>query len=168
MPDLPHLSLLDLAFVALALVLMRAARRWLPLYALLVWPGTVVHEISHWIVALLLGGQPTSMSVIPVRTERGLRLGAVGVRRVRWFNALPIGLAPLLLAPLAVLAFVHAARIDAQSWAHWALLYVATSAAVSCLPSLADWRLVASKPLGSFVYVAVAGFAGYAAWVGVG
>lgn len=164
MPAFPDLSILDVAFIAATLVLMRIARRWLPLYALIVWPGTVLHELSHWLVALLLGGQPGSLSVVPVRTERGLRLGSVGVRRLRAFNALPIGCAPLLLAPLAVFAFVHAARVDARSWVHWALLYIATSAAVSCLPSIADWRLVWSRPIGSLAYVAVAAAAGYAWW----
>src|SRR5688572_31757406 len=117
---------------------MHFARRWGLLYELLVWPGTVLHELSHWVVALLLGGEPGSLSVVPSRTERGWRLGAVGIRRVRGFNALPIGCAPLLLAPLAAFAFVHALRVDARSWVHWGLLYLATSAAVSCLPSFTD------------------------------
>lgn len=164
MPAFPDLSILDLAFIALTLTLMRLARRWLALYALLVWPGTLLHELSHWLVALLLGGQPSSLSVVPVRTERGLRLGSVGVRRLRGFNALPIGCAPLLLAPLAVMAFLHAGRVDARSWVHWALLYLATSAAVSCLPSLADWKLVGSRPLGSLAYVALGAAAGYLWW----
>ena len=162
----PALSILDLVFVALTLALMRVARRWLPLYALLVWPGTMLHELSHWLLALLLGGKPSSLSVVPARTERGLRLGSVGVRRLRGFNALPIGLAPLLLAPFAVLALVHAARVGPQSWVHWALLYVATSAAVCCLPSFADLKIVASRPLGSLAYIALAVVAGYAWWTG--
>ena len=160
--DLPTLSVLDLAFIALALVLIHFARRWALLYALLAWPGTFLHELSHWLMALILGGQPTSLSIVPVRTERGWRLGSVGIRRVRWFNALPIGLAPLLLAPLAALALVHAARVDAASWMHWALLYVATSAAVSCLPSFVDWKVVASRPFGALVYVALVAATGYA------
>ena len=55
--NLPALSLLDLAFVAVVLVLVRLARRWVWLYALLVWPGTFLHELSHWLMALLLGGK---------------------------------------------------------------------------------------------------------------
>lgn len=164
-PELAVPSPVDLAFVALVLALIRFARRRVLLYALLAWPGTVLHELSHWLVALVLGGQPASLSVVPVRSERGWRLGAVGIRRVRAWNALPIGCAPLLLAPLAAFAFVHALRIDASHWAHWALLYVATSAAVSCLPSLADWKLVWSKPLGSIAYAVLGVAAGYA-WLG--
>ena len=164
MPEFPVPSVLDIAFVAVSLVLLHLSRRWVLLYALLAWPGTLLHELSHWLVALVLGGQPASLSIVPVRTERGWRLGAVGIRRVRGWNALPIGCAPLLLAPLAVFAFVHARRVDASSWVHGALLYVATSAAVSCLPSLADWKLVWSRPLGSIAYAVLAVAAGYAWW----
>lgn len=155
------LTVPDLAFIALTLLLMHLARRWSLLYALVVWPGTVLHELAHWLVALLLGGQPTSLSVVPARSERGWRLGSVGIRRARWFNALPIALAPLLLAPLAWLALVHATRVDATSWVHWALLYVATSAAVSCLPSLQDWKVVASRPFGALLYLVAAAAACY-------
>jgi hypothetical protein len=159
--NLPALSLLDLAFVAFVLVLVHLARRWIWLYALLVWPGTFLHELSHWLMALLLGGRPTALNVVPVRSERGWRLGSVAIGNLRAFNAVPIALAPLLLAPLAAWALVHATRVPASSWLHWALLYVATSAAVSCLPSLTDWKLVFSRPLGLLLYAALFVAAGY-------
>lgn len=160
--QLPTLSALDLAFIASVLVVMHLARRWALLYALVVVPGTFLHELSHWLFATFLGGQPTPLTILPTRTERGWRLGSVGIRRVRWFNALPIGLAPMVLAPLAALALMQASRVDASNWAHWAVLYVAVSAAVSCLPSLVDWKLVASRPLGALLYAALAGAAAYA------
>lgn len=155
-PHLPTLSTVDLAFIAAVLVLIHLSRRWVLLYALLALPGTFLHELAHWLVAVVLGGQPTSLSIVPVRTERRWRLGSVGIGRVRWFNALPIGCAPLMLAPLAVFALVHATRVDASSWVHWAGLYVAVCAAVSCLPSLADWKIVLSRPLGLLLYAALA------------
>lgn len=162
--SLPTLTVPDLAFVVLVLVLMHLAKRWVLLYALLVWPGTVLHELAHWLVALLSGGRPTSLSIVPSRSERGWRLGAVGIGRVRWFNALPIGAAPLLLAPLAWFALTQVARVDANHWLHWLALYLAVGAAVSCLPSLADWKIVVSRPLGLLLYLAVAAAAGYL-WV---
>jgi len=163
---LPPLVIADLAFIALALLLIHFARRWVPLYALLVLPGTLLHEASHWLVAAVLGGQPTSLHVMPTRSERGWQLGAVGVRRVRWFNALPIGLAPLLLAPLAWVALLQAVSIEPASWLHWAVLYVATIAAVSCVPSRADLRIVLSRPLGLLLYVAIAAAAAWFLWRG--
>ena len=160
--DLPALSWLDLAFMALALALVLASRRWVWMYALVTLPGTFLHELSHWLVALAMGGRPTAPSVVPVRSERGWRLGSVGIRQVRWFNALPIAFAPLLLAPLAWLALVHSARVDAGHWLHWAGLYLATVAAASCVPSRADAKIAFSRPLGFLFYAALA--AGAAAW----
>jgi hypothetical protein len=163
-PGWPALSPLDVAFIALVLALVLASRRWVWMYALVTLPGTFLHELSHWGVALLSGGRPTAPSVLPVRSERGWRLGAVGVRQVRWFNALPIGFAPLLLAPLAWLALRHAAGIDAAHWTHWAGLYVAAVMAASCLPSRADARIVVSRPSGLLAYGALAALAAWAWW----
>ncbi len=157
----PSLTVLDLAFIVFALLLMHFAKRWVLLYALLAWPGTVLHELSHWLVAMLTGGRPTSLSLVPSRTERGWRLGAVGIGSVRWFNALPIGIAPLLLAPLAWIALSYSTRFAAATWQHWAALYVAVAAAASCLPSLADWKIVFSRPIGLLLYVALAVGVGY-------
>lgn len=155
----------DVAFLAGVLLLLQLARRWMPLFALLVWPGTVLHELSHWGVALLLGGKPTAPDLVPVRTERGRwRLGSIGIRRVRWFNALPIGLAPLLLAPAAVWLLLHATRTPATHWSHWLGLYGVAAIAASCLPSIADWKIVASRPLGSLLYLLLAAGLAWVAW----
>lgn len=159
--QLPILAPVDLAFVAGCVLLILLSRRWVLLYALLALPGTFLHELSHWLVAGLLGGQPSSLSIVPVRTERGWRLGSVGIRRVRWFNALPIGCAPLLLAPLALIAVDQAARWRVDHWAHWAGLYVAAAAGIACLPSLADWKIVLSRPLGLLFYASLLGAGGW-------
>ena len=152
---LPRLDPLDLAYVAGCVLLIFVSRRWALLYALLALPGTFLHELSHWMVAALLRGKPSTLSIVPVRTERGWRLGSVGIRSIRWFNAVPIGCAPLLLAPLAALALGHAARWPTDHWAHWTGLYVAAAAALACLPSLADWKIVLSRPLGLLFYSAL-------------
>ena len=144
----PPLTVFDLAFLLAVLVLVHVSRRWMPLYALVALPGTFLHECSHWLVALLLGGRPTAPSVVPSRVDGRWRLGSVGVRQVRWFNALPIGFAPLLLAPLAWFALWQATRIEPAHWLHWVVLYVAAVAAASCVPSTADARIVISRPLG--------------------
>jgi hypothetical protein len=152
---LPAISAIDLAFIAAALILIHLARRWMLLYALLVLPGTFLHELTHWLVAAVLGGKPTGLQVVPARTERGWCLGSVGVRRVTWFNAVPIGIAPLALAPVAWIALAYAVSIDATSWLHWAALYVVAIGAASCVPSRADWSMAASRPLGVLFYTLV-------------
>src|SRR4051812_2580581 len=108
---LQALTPLDAACVVGAIVLIALSKHagmWI--YALVALPGTFAHELAHFIVGLLLGARPSFPSLIPVRTQRGWRLGAVSFRvgRVR---AMPIAIAPLLLLPLAcwwAVAFLHA------------------------------------------------------------
>lgn len=67
--------------------------------------GTILHELSHFIVALITFGKPTTFSLIPKSTrivENGLErkiyeLGSVSVRNANNFNRFPIGMSPLLL-----------------------------------------------------------------------
>lgn len=155
----------DLAFLAGVLVLLHLARRWILLFALLAWPGTVLHELAHWLVATVLGGRPTWPSVIPERGEGGRwRLGSVGIRQVRWFNAVPIGLAPLLLAPAAAALLAFAGRLEPNAPPHWLALYGVAALATACLPSRADWQIVASRPFGAALWLALAGGAAWFAW----
>jgi hypothetical protein len=150
---IPVPSPLDVAFVVGAIVLIHVARRWIWLYALLVLPGTFLHELAHWLVGVLLGARPTRLRLVPVRCgPRRWSLAAVGFRRVNWINALPIALAPLLLAPLAWFGYRFALGQPDNHWAHWVGLYVATVAAWSCLPSRADLRLALSRPGGVLFY----------------
>ena len=96
------LTVADVALVAGAMVLIHVCRHagmWI--YALVALPGTLAHESAHFIVAFMLGARPEFPSLVPVRTERGWRLGSVAFR-VGHARALPIALAPLLLAPLAL------------------------------------------------------------------
>ena len=72
--------------------------------AIVLWPGTVVHELLHWIVGFLLNAQPVSMSLWPRRiSDRQWALGSVSFRNVRWYNAIFVGLAPLLAIVMAML-----------------------------------------------------------------
>jgi hypothetical protein len=71
-------------------------------YALLVLPGTAVHELSHWLVARLLG-VPAGMPVlvpqhIPQQLGNGSRitLGYVMIARVDFLRSSLIGVAPFV------------------------------------------------------------------------
>lgn len=67
-------------------------------YFVIVLPGLVVHELSHWLAAKLLGVRVSKLSLGPVRKGRSRRvsLGSVRVGNVDHFRASLIGLAPLL------------------------------------------------------------------------
>ena len=134
------LTAIDLAALALALLLIRLARHagmWI--FALVALPGTALHELSHFFVALVLGGSPSFPSLLPTRTERGWRMGHVQFRAGH-LRAMFVGMAPLLLAPLAwwwaTTFLVHAA------WPVYALHAWIVAALIQAFwPSRTDWRL---------------------------
>lgn len=68
------------------------------LYFVVVLPGVVVHELSHWLAAKALGVRVRKLALGPVRKGRGKRvsLGSVRVGNVDPVRASLIGLAPLL------------------------------------------------------------------------
>jgi hypothetical protein len=77
----------------------------LVLYFVLVLPGVVIHELSHWLAARLLGVKVTHFSLGPTRTGRSRRvsLGSIRVGKVDPVRASLIGLAPLLAGTAAIL-----------------------------------------------------------------
>jgi hypothetical protein len=76
---------------------LRSPRRALMAYALLLLPGVILHETSHWLAARLLGVRATSFSLLPKLTRNGnLRLGYVQTEAVDPLRASLIGAAPLV------------------------------------------------------------------------
>jgi len=148
-----EVSLLDAVWVFGGLLIIRACRHagmWI--YALIALPGTLAHELAHFVVAFVLGARPSFPSVIPIRTEHGWRLGSVAFR-VGYARALPIGLAPLLLAPLALWwgkSFLHPA-----SWPLYGLhVWIVAALLTASLPSTTDFKL-ALPALGAVMVIAV-------------
>jgi hypothetical protein len=66
-------------------------------------PGVVVHELGHWLMALLLGVPRGGIKIWPERTRGGMRLGSVKIKSVDPLRNSLIGLAPLLGGSLVVL-----------------------------------------------------------------
>ncbi|MGD8624745.1 MAG: hypothetical protein PVF47_12670 [Anaerolineae bacterium] len=77
----------------------------LVVYFVFVLPGVVVHELSHWLMAKVLGVRVSKLSIGPVRKKRGssVSLGSVRVGKVDPLRASLIGLAPLLGATAIIL-----------------------------------------------------------------
>ncbi|KWA83808.1 hypothetical protein WL29_20810 [Burkholderia ubonensis] len=72
-------------------------------FALVAWPGTLAHELSHAAVGLVLGAKPSSMSLWPKSLGGGRwQLGSVEFTNLKWWNAPWTALAPMLLAPLSL------------------------------------------------------------------
>lgn len=80
----------------------------LMLYSLPLLPGVALHELSHAIMAAVLGVKTANLTLIPQRQPDGhVRLGSVQVERVDVVRSSLIGLAPLLAGSVAVLLIIR-------------------------------------------------------------
>ena len=140
----------SLALAAAIWVLARHSR----LAALLMLPGTLCHELAHFLVGLLTLARPATLSIVP----RGGKLGEVRLANARWYNAAPTALAPLLLALLPW----WVAGLRTQPGWHFVpldavLAFLLAPQFLACWPSAADWKL----SLRSWPLIFLAGAAGW-------
>lgn len=152
--------------VALLLVVIAVlfCRRFTAVYILLVLPGTLMHELCHWIVGVLTMARPGFPSIIPHRSPTGWTLGSVSLRNARWFNGALVAFAPLLLLPAVVwLYFNVLIHIPMSEPSHWILLYLVIVSALSAMPSPADLRVAWRCSAPALMVFAIAS-TGFAAW----
>jgi hypothetical protein len=127
--------------LALALLLHLLSRAS-PVWFLLLVSGTICHELAHFSVGLLAGARPTGLTIVPRRVGRHWRLGAVTLGNMRWYNAAPVALAPLLLLAIPLGVAWWRTR---HPWHYQPLdLLLALLVAPQCLsfwPSATDWKL---------------------------
>lgn len=91
----------------LLLILGRADRAVIA-YAGILFPGVLLHETSHWIVARVLGVRVGPIQLVPrVRAGGTLQLGSVEVESVDPLRSALIGAAPLLAGVAALTALVR-------------------------------------------------------------
>ncbi len=80
----------------------------LMLYSLPLLPGVALHELSHALMAALLGVKTANLTLIPRRQPDGhVRLGSVQVERVDAVRSSLIGLAPLLAGSVSILLIIR-------------------------------------------------------------
>ncbi len=92
----------------------------LTLFAVAFFPGVFIHEISHFIMARLLGVHTGRFSLIPQPTAQGrLQLGYVETAKSDWLRDSLIGLAPLILGGVFV-AYAGLVQLDLVAlWGEW-------------------------------------------------
>jgi hypothetical protein len=115
-----------------------------PLFFVFSAVGTLCHELAHFSVGLLTGAEPTGLTIIPRRAGRTWELGSVTFANLRWYNAAPAALAPLLvlLVPLGV-AWWRTRGAWRFGPLDLALTLVLAPQFLSFWPSPVDWRLAA-------------------------
>lgn len=147
----------DSLFLFAYLLVANFFRRYAVIYMAFIAPGTLLHELMHWAVAVITNGKPNLPSIWPKRTRDGWMLGHVDFSNPRWYNTALIALAPLMLLPLVIWIYLHQiAKIPLPNLWHWLFLYVSITAAMSTLPSRVDLRL-AWKYSATSVWVGLCG-----------
>jgi hypothetical protein len=117
---------MPIAWVAIALPLLLVLQRWIHthlhgisllltgdasravyVYAFVLFPGVVLHELSHWLTARLLGVRTGSLSLLPRRRSDGsIQLGYVEYYRGKTLDPVReslIGAAPLIVGTAVIL-----------------------------------------------------------------
>lgn len=115
--------------------------------------GTFSHELSHFVVAFIFNARPTSLTLIPRKAGDVWILGGVTCRNVDWYNAFPVGIAPIVLAPLSYMLYASSfepfgiAIID-----NFIRVFIAVVLLYSSVPSMQDVKVAVSKPIGVMLY----------------
>lgn len=96
-------------------------------YHFMLLPGTLLHELSHWLLAKLLRVRTGRLSLMPVRKGNVARFGAVQIGasdpvRESLIGAAPLATGILLVVAIARWRFGWQAAVPA-SWADAALLW---------------------------------------------
>jgi hypothetical protein len=86
-------------------------------------------------------------------------MGSVTFARVRWYNAFFLGLAPLLLLPLAYALLAWRLKGQpAMGWEEALWLYLIANLVYAALPSWLDLKVAARSPVGWLLLAAAAAY----------
>ncbi len=89
-------------------------------YSLLVLPGTIIHELSHWIIAEVLGVKTGQITIFPELADNAdsRRLGSVATQKSDPFRGFLIGIAPFV-SGLALLGLLGTLLSDGWGIFSW-------------------------------------------------
>lgn len=110
-------------------------------------PVTIMHELAHFVIALLLGGRPSGFSLWPRREAGGWRLGSV-TARATLLSAAPTALAPLLWLLIGGILLAFRSELAGESLARLCGVYLVVYLCVAAsIPSWQDLHVAVTHPL---------------------
>jgi len=142
-----------------SLLLLGSTRPGLWLYSLIMLPGTVLHELSHWIVAELVQVRTGKIQILPdEQLDKDGRLGSVETAKAGPFRSFLIGVAPFVvgLLTLSLLGYFLQTGWGVYPWGYNALMvYGLIVVGSSMILSPSDRRYLPIV-LGLFLVIALA------------
>lgn len=171
---------------AILLLLTRRSDIALAIFAILFFPGVLLHEGSHWLMARLLGVKTGRFSLIPTPLANGkLRLGYVETATPDIARDALIGVAPLLAGgAFVIFAGLYQMNLDVvwEAWKlkvlsgqlvsyllnqpdFWIWFYLVVTVSSTMMPSASDRK--AWLPVGIFlaILLGISVFAGAGPWL---
>lgn len=121
----------------------------------IVWPGTVVHEVMHTLMGIVLQANPSNFSVMPQKSIPGVPrvIGSVSFNNMHWFNTAPIALAPLFIIPVVVMYAQH--LHFSQTWQSMTIAFLLANVLSQSIPSPTDIQILKSRPGGVVFWITV-------------
>ncbi|MBO5442393.1 MAG: hypothetical protein J6A33_01240 [Alphaproteobacteria bacterium] len=143
--------------ILLVVILMRMkynTYRSMWLSALVNIPGTMLHEMMHYLVGLFLNAAPCNFTLFPKKNEDGdYVMGSVSFRNVTFYNAVPSAMAPFLLLPIGFYINRYLLPVMQPTFFNY-ILYVLLQTIIieNAIPSNADFRVAGMYFRGVVLY----------------
>ncbi|MBF0445227.1 MAG: hypothetical protein HQL68_06530 [Magnetococcales bacterium] len=117
--------------------------------------GTFCHELSHYIIGSLLWAKPTGFTLWPKRQSGGgFVLGSVSFSNIRFFNAIPTALAPLLLIFFAYYIEQNFfSLVDETALTFILYIFIIVVILENAIPSATDFKVAFDNMAGVVFYV---------------
>jgi hypothetical protein len=138
-------TLVFLIAAGLTFVVAHSIRASWTLFAF-VMPGTIAHELAHYLTAILTLSHPAPISLLPERMGQSWVLGSV-VFKAGWFSGGVVALAPLYLLPLCAW-WLYDLGADSSLGTAAGCGYLAALCLQGAWPSPQDWRVAFTHPIG--------------------
>lgn len=108
-------------------------------------PGTVLHELAHFVIAFVSNGRPCGFSILPkkqvVNGNKYYQLGSVKIANASWYNSFFIAFAPLLLwIPIILLNKFFFFYLEDNLLNNILFVYLLIVLIDSSIPSRADFK----------------------------
>ncbi len=144
-------------FVIMVVLLMRfkyATYSSMWMSALINIPGTLLHELMHYLVGLFLNARPCDFTLFPQRNLEGnYVMGSVGFKNVTYYNAIPASMAPLLLLPIGFYLNRHILPMINPTFINYAAYVLLQTIIVeNSIPSRADFKVAGMYFQGVLIY----------------
>lgn len=116
--------------------------------------GTFLHELCHFIVGTITNARPIDFEILPKKTAPGLyTMGSVSFENIRFYNAVPAAMAPLLLLPFGFWLNQNLGLLIEPSFKNY-LLYILMQTIIieNAIPSRTDFKVAFKYPAGILIY----------------